>query len=592
MYPAIERAKAQFLKRGCRSHAPAWCPSSHTFASHLMQLPSAMTSTPFQAGDQSWASLGECLDRDLQRLQTATTTSLVEVEAMFGEIMSLMNASPHASTALTRQNGQIDESSLFDQRASPTVANLQKAAVDDKATNTANRSLGTKATQTTQPAACIPDEASVLPNNVQLSLELCLTRSLRRNKLNDLGKCMLLRRVLVSWRRVEQCRVGWAQRAATFAEPRRLDEDGTWMHAVRARDGKYGLAKAVHGQRTCRKVFRVWIQLLAGTKIQTHEVPMKYESHLIEVVQSRRLAPASSHLMAEESASVAARGDVGDACHGTNEEHDGTLIAEREHATTQSTPKLGKNQMRRLKREQIWTSVKERKRKKKEEMKALRPVVEQLVLDTSDEAVLMRKERAILKRESFLMRANEGPTIVIDCGFEHDMTSREKKSLSQQIMFSYGVNKRSDSPATMFLTSLHGETESNLCKISGFGTWIGCTATPKCYMDIFKKESLVYLTADSPNVINDLDTDKVYIIGGIVDRNRLKGATYDRAKAQGIQTAKLPLDKVLEMGQATRVLTVNHVFQILVDYTTVRDWTQATLSALPERKGAQPKGAE
>ncbi|RHY34378.1 hypothetical protein DYB32_001000 [Aphanomyces invadans] len=474
-----------------------FCGTSHTFASHLMQLPSAMTSTPFQAGDQSWASLGECLDRDLQRLQTATTTSLVEVEAMFGEIMSLMNASPHASTALTRQNGQIDESSLFDQRASPTVANLQKAAVDDKATNTANRSLGTKATQTTQPAACIPDEASVLPNNVQLSLELCLTRSLRRNKLNDLG-----------------------------------------------------------------------------------------------------------------NASVAARGDVGDACHGTNEEHDGTLIAEREHATTQSTPKLGKNQMRRLKREQIWTSVKERKRKKKEEMKALRPVVEQLVLDTSDEAVLMRKERAILKRESFLMRANEGPTIVIDCGFEHDMTSREKKSLSQQIMyscaFSYGVNKRSDSPATMFLTSLHGETESNLCKISGFGTWIGCTATPKSYMDIFKKESLVYLTADSPNVINDLDTDKVYIIGGIVDRNRLKGATYDRAKAQGIQTAKLPLDKVLEMGQATRVLTVNHgmpshrtsltvsalVFQILVDYTTVRDWTQATLSALPERKGAQPKGAE
>ncbi|ETV70849.1 hypothetical protein H257_13629 [Aphanomyces astaci] len=258
-------------------------------------------------------------------------------------------------------------------------------------------------------------------------------------------------------------------------------------------------------------------------------------------------------------------------------------------AFADEAPKIGKTQLRRLKREQIWTAVKEKKRLKKEEKKALRPAVEQPVLDMSDAAVLVRKERSILKRESFLMRANEGSTIVIDCGFEEDMTSREKKSLSQQIMFSYGVNKRSDTPATMFLTSLTGETEANLVKIGGFGTWLGCSATPKSYMDVFKKESLVYLTADSPNVINDLQSDKVYIIGGIVDRNRLKGATFDKAVAQGIQTAKLPLDKVLDMGQATRVLTVNHVFQILVDYSNVRDWTQATLSALPGRKRATPK---
>ncbi len=41
-------------------------------------------------------------------------------------------------------------------------------------------------------------------------------------------------------------------------------------------------------------------------------------------------------------------------------------------------------------------------------------------------------------------------------------------------------------------------------------------------MDVFKKEELVYLTAESPNVIQTLEDDKVYIIGGLVDHNRLK----------------------------------------------------------------------
>ncbi|KDO18434.1 hypothetical protein SPRG_16203 [Saprolegnia parasitica CBS 223.65] len=252
----------------------------------------------------------------------------------------------------------------------------------------------------------------------------------------------------------------------------------------------------------------------------------------------------------------------------------------------------GKRALRRQKRQEIWVSVKERKKQKKEEARAARPKVPEPALDMSEAAVLMRKERAIAKRESFLMAASEGPTIVIDCGFEEAMSSKEKKSLTQQIMFSYGINKRSETPANVHVTSVRGEAEANLTKIGGFNDWLAFSTTPKCYMDVFRKESLVYLTADSPNVIDELQSDKVYIIGGIVDRNRLKGVTYEKAVAQGIATAKLPLDKVLEMGQATRVLTVNHVFQILVNYRTAQDWTQATLSALPARKGAQVKSGE
>jgi tRNA (guanine9-N1)-methyltransferase len=41
-------------------------------------------------------------------------------------------------------------------------------------------------------------------------------------------------------------------------------------------------------------------------------------------------------------------------------------------------------------------------------------------------------------------------------------------------------------------------------------------------MELFPKEKLVYLTGDSPNVLEDIEEDKVYIIGAIVDHNRLK----------------------------------------------------------------------
>ena len=98
------------------------------------------------------------------------------------------------------------------------------------------------------------------------------------------------------------------------------------------------------------------------------------------------------------------------------------------------------------------------------------------------------------------------------------------------------------------------------------------------YMD-----NLVYLTADSENTITDLDPNKVYIIGGIVDRNRYIRLTYDKAVKQGISHAKLPIGDHMKLTSSA-VLAVNHVYEILVEQYHLKDWAKTLAKVIPERK--------
>ncbi|THG11376.1 hypothetical protein TEA_018878 [Camellia sinensis var. sinensis] len=155
-----------------------------------------------------------------------------------------------------------------------------------------------------------------------------------------------------------------------------------------------------------------------------------------------------------------------------------------------------------------------------------------------------------------------------------------------------GVNGRCTAPGHLWLTGCQGEMEIQLKRLPGFDKWI-IEKENRSYIEAFqdRKEHLVYLTADSENILDELDLTKIYIVGGLVDRNRWKGITMEKAKEQGIRTAKLPIGDYLKMS-SSQVLTVNQVIEILLKFLETRDWKTSFFQVIPQRKRCEADSEE
>jgi tRNA (guanine9-N1)-methyltransferase len=66
----------------------------------------------------------------------------------------------------------------------------------------------------------------------------------------------------------------------------------------------------------------------------------------------------------------------------------------------------------------------------------------------------------------------------------------------------------------------------------------------------------------------------VYIIGGLVDHNRLKKITYNYALEHKIAMARFPLGKYVDLKSNCH-LAVNHVFEILLKVYNDQGWEKA-----------------
>lgn len=91
----------------------------------------------------------------------------------------------------------------------------------------------------------------------------------------------------------------------------------------------------------------------------------------------------------------------------------------------------------------------------------------------------------------------------------------------KQILRVYTDNRRSPTPMQLHVTSFEGQSKEEMSKHNGYEHW-DINFHSKSYLDVFPKEKLVYLSSESDNIITELENDKIYIVGGLVDHNAHK----------------------------------------------------------------------
>jgi len=108
-------------------------------------------------------------------------------------------------------------------------------------------------------------------------------------------------------------------------------------------------------------------------------------------------------------------------------------------------------------------------------------------------------------------------------------------------------------------------------------------------------QKVIYLTPDSPHVLQSLEAGTVYVIGGLVDDSIKKNSSHSFASANDISTARLPIDQFAEKVSSSqsssfkKVLAINQVFDILMKFRDCRDWKEALKDVLPKRFGFEVK---
>ncbi|XP_026329365.1 tRNA methyltransferase 10 homolog A [Hyposmocoma kahamanoa] len=236
-----------------------------------------------------------------------------------------------------------------------------------------------------------------------------------------------------------------------------------------------------------------------------------------------------------------------------------------------------KNQMRKWLKKVKWANRKAEKRAhEKARAKERRREAREANIDLGPNRKALKKMK--------LEKPKSTTGIIIDLSFDNLMIEKDRFKVIKQILRCYSINRRSDKPLKFHITSFGEKSKTDISRHNGYEHW-DIEYHDAGYLDIFPKEKIVYLSSESENIIENFDEDTYYVIGGLVDHNKHKGLCHKIAVEQGIRHAQLPLQKYVNM-KTRKVLTIDHVFEIVLRVCEGLSWQETLMKVLPTRKGA------
>ncbi|XP_012508292.1 PREDICTED: mitochondrial ribonuclease P protein 1 [Propithecus coquereli] len=179
-----------------------------------------------------------------------------------------------------------------------------------------------------------------------------------------------------------------------------------------------------------------------------------------------------------------------------------------------------------------------------------------------------------------------GQPLVFDMAYEDYMNRKELQNTISQLLESEGWNRRNVDPFHIYFCNLKTDGAYHRELIKRYGEkWdkLLLTATEKSHVDLFPKDSIIYLTADSPNVMTTFKHDKIYVVGSFVDKHMQPGTSLAKAKRLKLATECLPLDKYLQWDIGSKNLTLDQMIRLLLCLKNTGSWEDA-LKFVPRRK--------
>ncbi|KAJ5766914.1 uncharacterized protein N7511_004530 [Penicillium nucicola] len=292
---------------------------------------------------------------------------------------------------------------------------------------------------------------------------------------------------------------------------------------------------------------------------------------------------------------------------------------------TEGAPsKMSKNQLKKLRRHESYLAKRDLRKDQKKEKIAQKKERRQALFDearaTGGEEAVEKLRETIRSTKAKHTKSTLIPlTFVMDCGYDDLMLPKERISLASQLTRSYSDNSRAQYHAHLMCSSFdkllkerfdtvlwaHKNWKrirfmpedfthaAELAKAQMTGPRGGSLVGPFAEQPDAKPEDgeVIYLSSDSDNTLTELKPYSTYIIGALVDKNRHKAVCYKQAVAKGIKTAKLPIGQYIEMSHRS-VLATNHVVEIMLKWLECRDWGEAFMKVIPQRKGGTLKGKD